>query len=506
MSVNCLLFFGNDVIPSLLKSAGPFRLATELRSAGFSTQCVDIGPLRTVDKLDLYQKIIDKFVGKDTLWLGISTTFFEKILGIPIQRISLQDDVISEKVFELGFLKNILDMCREKNPKIKFIIGGGFYFNLHAYDFYHFRGNADRELVEFTKWCADDNYNPKIKRLGKIIECDKDYVNFHKSTIKWEKQDIINPNDVLPIEIARGCIFKCKFCNFPLTGKTKGDWIKNYDVLLEELIYNYENFGTTKYMFADDTYNDSVEKITGLYENVYSKLPFKLEFTTYLRLDLLHRFPHTAEILKESGLKATMFGIETNNPVSAKAIGKGLDFNKQMDLLRELKQTHFKDIVTHSGFILGLPGDTIESMNNLNKTLMDPNQGALDNWIFKALALNPKELSWQKQYFSVFDLEHEKYGYQMIEEDIYHPRIIKWKNNKNGLSYDICDDMITNFNKDIDTAQHYKIGGYVYSRLSNIIDGDELRSSSSIDIRKKYNVNNLTKIWINNYYRSVLDI
>jgi radical SAM superfamily enzyme YgiQ (UPF0313 family) len=29
---------------------------------------------------------------------------------------------------------------------------------------------------------------------------------------------------VLPIEIARGCIFKCKFCSYPLNGKQNLDF------------------------------------------------------------------------------------------------------------------------------------------------------------------------------------------------------------------------------------------------------------------------------------------
>ena len=88
-------------------------------------------------------------------------------------------------------------------------------------------------------------------------------------------------------------------------------------------ITNYEKYGITKYYYGDDTHNDSMHKLEFLYNEIYSKLPFKIEFATYLRLDLLAAHPESISLLKESGLVGTFFGIETFNHASNKSVGKG---------------------------------------------------------------------------------------------------------------------------------------------------------------------------------------
>ena len=90
--MNCILFYGNNVMPGISKYAGPARLATELRDNGFETICIDIGTLTYKESLPMYEKIINKFVTKDTLWLGFSTTFFDQLLGVPMKRITNQTD------------------------------------------------------------------------------------------------------------------------------------------------------------------------------------------------------------------------------------------------------------------------------------------------------------------------------------------------------------------------------------------------------------------------------
>jgi hypothetical protein len=63
------------------------------------------------------------------------------------------------------------------------------------------------------------------------------------------------------MEIARGCIFSCAYCHFDLIGKRIGDWTKNPETIKEEMIRNYELYGTTHYMFSDELINESLPKL-----------------------------------------------------------------------------------------------------------------------------------------------------------------------------------------------------------------------------------------------------
>jgi hypothetical protein len=481
-----------------LRNAGPARLATELRLAGFDTICVDIGALN-INYVSTLDKIIEKFVGKDTLWVGISTTFLTNIFGIKISREGLPESNTSDDKFLLHFL----DKCKQRNPNVKFILGGSYFVNLDKYGFYHFKGYADYELIEFTQWCKDQSYKMNIDRLGKVINC-KEFSSFVTSQIKWHASDLIMPNETLPIEISRGCIFKCKFCAFPLNGKYKGEWIKRTEVLRNELIYNYETYGTTRYIFADDTYNDSLDKITDLYENVFSKLPFKLNFTSYLRLDLMNRFPDSVEILQKSGLRSAMFGIETNNVESAKTIGKGLEFEKQIEFIKKIKTNEFKDVLTHSAFILGLPKDTRASMESLKQFLLS-NNNPLDEWVCRPLSLNPVNYSQHKKYFSEFDLNFEKYGYKIINDEkdsnIYR---MQWSLDDKDFDYNYCLNFSNEINEKSENLPNMKFGAQLYARYSTILPEQEVFSTSRLKLKEKYDLPSLVRNYLKNYYTKIL--
>ena len=74
-------------------------------------------------------------------------------------------------------------------------------------------------------------------------------------------------------------------------------------------------------MLVDDLYNDGKKKVRELYDKVWSKLPFDVEWTSYMRLDMFWADPESIEIVKASGARAGNFGIETlHNKAGAKVI------------------------------------------------------------------------------------------------------------------------------------------------------------------------------------------
>lgn len=489
--MNCVLLFGHSFNRGVYKAAGPFRLATELRAAGFSTQCID------VSSSALLEKALDKFITSETLWLGISTTFLTTIFDLQFQRVDG-----NQMEYTSPYLEDLIARCKARSPKIKFIIGGASYVNLEKYGFYSFIGFADTELVEFTRWCKDSSYSPRIQRLGKVIT-GTEYQEFSTSKIKWEKNDLLTPEEYVPLEVSRGCIFKCKFCAYPLNGKTKGEWVKRYEVLREELLYNYENFGTTRYMIVDDTYNDSPVKVRELYEQVYSRLPFKLDLTSYLRLDLMMRFPEEAAILRDSGYSSAQFGIETNNSASAKAVGKGVDFWKQVEYLHSLRENEFKNVLTQSGFIFGFPYDTQDSMQELKDFLLSPDN-PLDDWHVKPLSINPVNQSQQKKYFSEFDLEHAKYGYKIVDDIATDDAVwrffrLKWE-LPNGMNFDLCSDKAEDINQSSQDLPNFKFGAVDYCRMATIIPPDVVKTTSRKELKSLYEIGRLEQRRLVEYY------
>ena len=429
------LIFTDVLTPGFGRSAGPYRIATQLRNNGYTCQVIDHCTKYSSDE---FVKIIDKFVTKETLWVGISNTFFFQMNEDQLDD-NLKSDEIFDKVFgkisdiRSGYpfssekMKDLFSYIRSKNKNVKIIVGGvrskeAVWYDAgikKVYADYYLHGHADASIIELTNWLkSDKNPRPKLDIIHKaIIDSNRDYPfdHFNTSSIKFIKEDLISPNEYLPIEFARGCIFKCKFCNFPMLGKKRGDYTKTKETLANEFIYNYETFGTANYMFMDETTNDSMEKAEYLLD-ITSSLPFKIRWGGFARLDLHYANPEMAAVMQETGQRHTYFGIETLNKKSGSVIGKGLNPEKVKQTLSELKSEWKSKINITAGLITGLPYETKDTLKNLENYLLS-DECALDAWTITPLILSGD---------SLFGENPAKYGYSFDDKSDYFPN---WKNN-----------------------------------------------------------------------------
>jgi|694.fasta_scaffold26840_2 hypothetical protein len=490
MKPDCILFYGNATQHGN-KYAGTFRIASELRLNGYTVQTIDLIPFKGLD--DNLKEILRNLITSKTLWIGISTTFLHEIFGFPYYR--------SQKTFDIRFadkpeitaqIKEFVNFVKELNPKTKLIAGGSRKFMIEQFGFKVFKSYSDSEIVDFTRWCEGKNPTPRLDFFGTNIE-GSEYEQFHTSQIVFTPEDIITKGESVPLEVSRGCIFKCKFCSFPMNGKTKGEWVKQSSVLREELLRNYNEHGVTEYTFSDDTYNDSVDKVKRLHDEVFSTLPFKINFTSYIRLDLMIRFPETIEYLVNSGLKSAVFGIETINHESGKIIGKGLDPMVQFQFIEELKKKEWKDVMTFSGFIMGLPRDTHDGLAEFEEFVFS-DKNKLDWCQVASLSIMPPTVeNVTRNAYSEFDIEYEKYGYECIEDIGDNPFTeIKWNNKNTGLTSEITQSFSDRLNKKMLMSDKFKFGGFLYPYMKTLgITNQDLFTLSIPQIRAKYNITEL---------------
>lgn len=361
--MNIVIFSDVNGVLGFGRYAGAYKVATELRLAGYSTQVIEF--LADINLKDI-EDISAKYIDRETLFIGFSTTLLIKKTRIAsISRLdrSEQNRYSGHLPQDEDFVIEMFSILKRRNPKVKIVIGGGrsSFTNLPGVDYWVW-GLADSSAVALANHLK--NGSLLIKRPGRTGEVisfrDYPYKDFNKSKIIWEPNDDLFVGEHLPIEIDRGCIFKCAFCAHPLH-KKKGQYVKSPQVLKDELLYNYNHFGTTGYMFCDDTYNDSLEKVLTLYR-MFNQLPFKIEWSGYARVDVIHSAPEQRDLLLESGLKAVLIGLETFHPGAAKEIGKGLHPDKLKEALYYLRETWKGKVVTTGSFIVGLPGEPEDSI------------------------------------------------------------------------------------------------------------------------------------------------
>jgi radical SAM superfamily enzyme YgiQ (UPF0313 family) len=416
-----VLFATSPDIHTPQRTLGVYRIAHLLRQQGFKVKVVDFIYHLLKDHKEHLFLYLEEICSSHTLF-GFSTTFFvefietneiEENLKVPgwrrgyLQKVTYENKQvdIDENLMDLfDFLKTNFDNAK--------IIMGGYggasrpIFNQCPIDHW-IMGYAEEFTVStINQILAGDE-------LPKIINVTSANWNFRESGSCFDIEDNIFSGETLPIELSRGCVFKCKFCSFPLLGRKPDDkYLKEEDCIFNEMMHNYEHFGTTNYLMMCDTFNESTHKLL----NINSAMNrFKREtgesmrYGAYVRLDLLERFPEQIEIMGEMGVKASHFGIESLHYPSAKSVGKGLKTEKIYKTLEKCRDTWPSDAIMYSGFIIGLPHETKETATEWCNILLN-RQIPLTCWKLAPLSME-KDISSNVPYLSEFDRNAENYGY-----------------------------------------------------------------------------------------------
>ena len=393
------VFGTGNSLGSIGRSTGSHRVATLLRKHNIETEVIDFlyeyQPEEIISILDLYNPNDLKLVG------------------------------FSASLTEYHDYKTtlIIDHIKIKFPSTKIIVGGtnGFFKGISKADLYleGFVENAINDLVNFIL-DRPHSFPIEIFNSKNVVNCTKHYPLTDTANLEtiYTPSDFISPHETLVIEFSRGCIFKCKFCDFPLIGKNKNDYLRSEESLYNEFLRNYTEHKVTRYIIADDTFNDNELKIDQLV-NVANRLPFKLELMGFVRPDLMHSRKNSLDKMVGAGFKAMHFGIESFNPEASKSIGKAFNGTKLKDYLKEIKNKH-PGLFLHGSFIVGLPYEDGESFSQgiswCNDSML------LDSWSIYNLTIPINNGFSHNSYFSN---NWMMYGY---EKKAQSGSKIIWKN------------------------------------------------------------------------------
>lgn len=367
----------NSLAENAVRALGPYQLASWLRSNGYVVKVIDFCNRMTTDEL---VAITEKSIEHQTLTIGVSTTFWKNDNWPP----KLNHEFTWPKWVEDA--RNIIE---DKYPKIKWSMGGAQAYLCKSKKWEKFNGHAEDMYLDWL-----DHLSENIKIHRHKFDIAEAYQMFHAD-------DHITPYEVLPIELGRGCKFKCKFCAYDLIGKTPGTYLRNYDSVKRQILDHHLRWGTTRFTYVDDTVNESEEKVKALAE-IAQSMPFKLEWIGYIRADLISAKPHTEQMLIDSGLRSAFFGIESFEENSSNLVGKGWSGKHAKDWLLYMRQKHGTKLTWQLGLVTGIPGQTPEQLEQDCNWLIEND---MHSWRYFPLWLEPG------YYQSEFSKNSAKYGF-----------------------------------------------------------------------------------------------
>jgi hopanoid biosynthesis associated radical SAM protein HpnJ len=152
----------------------------------------------------------------------------------------------------------------------------------------------------------------------------------------------------------RGCKSRCTFCLWPQTVGGHRYRVRSVEDVAAEMKWAKAAFPQVReYFFDDDTLTDNIPRVEALAKEL-GKLG--VVWSANAKANVPRK---TLEIMKDNGLRLLVVGYESGNQKILHNIKKGM----LVDVARRFtKDCHEVGVTIHGTFILGLPGETKETI------------------------------------------------------------------------------------------------------------------------------------------------
>jgi hopanoid biosynthesis associated radical SAM protein HpnJ len=158
----------------------------------------------------------------------------------------------------------------------------------------------------------------------------------------------------ISIYTGRGCKSRCTFCLWPQTVGGHRYRTRSVENVIEEIAWAKKAFPQTKeFFFDDDTFTDDLPRAEAIAKGL-GKLG--VTWSCNAKANVPRK---TLEVLKANGLRLLLVGYESGNQQILHNIKKGM----RIEVAEKFtKDCHELGIAIHGTFIMGLPGETQETI------------------------------------------------------------------------------------------------------------------------------------------------
>lgn len=273
----------------------------------------------------------------------------------------------------LAPIADLIKFIRGIDKQIKIIVGGPFIYNLisnvtgkdlnNAFsvinaDYYVGNMEGEQALVDLVKSIVNKKYEINLDNVysrNKYYQApniipEKNLIE--DNMVNWS---IMKNNQCkyISIRLSTSCPFSCSFCSF---SNQQFRYLPT-DIVEDNLKQLFDECGTKYIHFVDDAFNVPPKRFKEFLK-MLERNNFKFKWTCMLRSQFLDE--EIVDLMSKTGCDSILLGIESGSQKILDLMNKKVNIQQYIDGLSLLNKYN---INSKASFIVGFPGETIDTIN-----------------------------------------------------------------------------------------------------------------------------------------------
>lgn len=283
---------------------------------------------------------------------------------------------ITVYIVSIPVIKDIMKICKMKNPKSKIIIGGAHPsavpyskdFQMADYIVVGFGESIIKSIIFFNRYMTEKVFEGKFDKFY-FPAYDLVDLNSYKRTVGDLK--------CVSMITSRGCPFTCVFCGLSHFHNLNGTHFMDVGDIEKQLFIIREKFGMKALNIQDDIFTLKKERL-------FEILNIMKRFKPLFKFRCLGRAGNDTEEMyekmAEAGCVQIAWGIESGSQYLLDRMNKKATVQDNFNVIKWAKKY---GITSRAFFIMGFPGETRETIEETKRFILEaePDQYSVSNFI-----------------------------------------------------------------------------------------------------------------------------
>ncbi|MCC8195109.1 MAG: B12-binding domain-containing radical SAM protein [Deltaproteobacteria bacterium] len=360
----------NGVTPGATASDPPYWLALMggwLRDKGIRVRLIDaeadnISPEETAAQL---REINPRLIGILTLGSNLTASTW-KMNGASLLARAIKDVLPDRPLFMWGYHVSALPERTLKEEACDFVIAGEGFATILELTESILTEKRQYSLIKGLWYKIDDKIggNNAMQLIRDLDELPYDGwdmlpVRSYRNHMHFAFEDLSKRDRYGAIMTSLGCPYNCSYCAISYFSGDKVMRYKSPEKCMEEIDYWVAKQGVYYLRILDECFTVNRKHVFD-FCNLLIERGHKLSIWINARTDLVDQ--EMLEIMSKAGIRWIGYGFESGNIRIRNTVQKGqYDLDKIKNVV---KMTHDAGISICSNFMFGLPGDTVETMQD----------------------------------------------------------------------------------------------------------------------------------------------